>query len=111
MTRLPELPAPGRSVRFPLDERREAFAVRLPDGTLRAYLNVCAHRAQPVDLGDGRLFNAAGEMECAAHGARYDAATGICIGGPCEGHRLLPLEIQERDGSAFVSAGASAQLE
>jgi len=102
VTKLPELPALGGSVRFPLDARREAFAVRLPDGTLRAYHNVCAHRAQPVDLGDGRLYNAAGEMECAAHGARYDPATGACVGGPCEGLALSSLNIEERDGAAWV---------
>jgi nitrite reductase/ring-hydroxylating ferredoxin subunit len=102
MTKLPELPAAGRSVRFPLDERREAFAVRLADGTLRAYLNVCPHRAQPVDLGDGRLFNAAGELECAAHGARFDPSTGTCLGGPCEGQHLVPLEIDEMTGEAWV---------
>jgi nitrite reductase/ring-hydroxylating ferredoxin subunit len=103
MTKLPELPAPGGSVRFPTDDRREAFALRAPDGVLRAYLNVCPHRAQPVDLGDGRLYNAAGEIECAAHGARFDPATGACLGGPCDGQALQPLPIEEHDGSAWLS--------
>ena len=70
-----ELPR-GASIRFPLDPPRphadEAFAYRAGDGTLRAWVNVCPHRAQPIDLGDGRLFNAAGEIECQADGARFD---------------------------------------
>ena len=102
MIRLPELPAVGGSVRFPLDERREAFALRTADGVLRVYLNVCPHRAQPVDLGDGRLYNRAGEIECAAHGARFDPATGACLGGPCDGTGLLSLQIEERDGTAWL---------
>jgi nitrite reductase/ring-hydroxylating ferredoxin subunit len=90
------------SVRFPIDDQREAFALRAPDGTLCAYLNVCPHRAQPVDLGDGRLYNAAGEIECAAHGARFDPLTGACIGGPCEGDKLVPLQIVEADGAWLI---------
>ncbi len=98
----------GESVRFPL--RRaifppgplEGFAVRDASGTVRAYLNVCPHRLQPVDLGDGRLWLPTGELECQAHGARFDPATGACTGGPCEGRALTPLRIEEREGAAFL---------
>jgi nitrite reductase/ring-hydroxylating ferredoxin subunit len=99
----------GGSVRFPLEPvqsgfgpmPQEGFAVRTPAGEVRAYLNVCPHRGQPVDVGDGRLFVASGEIECGAHGARFDPATGACMGGPCEGRGLLPLEIELRDGAAW----------
>ena len=92
-----ELP-PGTSIRFPLDGRRypeEGFVHRAPDGTVRAWVNVCPHRAQPVDLGDGRLFNALGEVECQAHGARFDPGTGVSVGGPCDGLQLVPLPVLE----------------
>ena len=107
-----ELPAlqPGGSVRFPLDAVRgrfgpvqqEGFALLAADGSVRAYLNVCPHRAQPVDVGDGRLFLPSGEIECPAHGARFDPDTGACTGGPCDGRALTPLSIEERDGSAWL---------
>lgn len=87
------------SVRFPLDERTEGFAVRGRDGQWRAYVNVCPHRLQPVDVGDGRLFNARGELECGAHGARFDPDTGACLGGPCEGEGLTKVPL-----SAIASA-------
>jgi nitrite reductase/ring-hydroxylating ferredoxin subunit len=105
-----ELP-PGGSIRFPLDPQRryadEGFAHRAPDGTVRAWVNVCPHRAQPIDLGDGRLFNAAGEIECQAHGARFDPATGNCRGGPCTGNELRPLAIEEVEGEIRAATEAA----
>ena len=95
---------PRSSVRFPLDPRREGFAVLAADGSVHAYLNVCSHRAEPVDVGDGRLWQPSGEIECQAHGARFDAATGACTGGPCAGRGLTPLDIEVRDGAVFLKA-------
>jgi nitrite reductase/ring-hydroxylating ferredoxin subunit len=92
---------PGGSVRFPLP-RFEGFAIRDASGAVRAYLNICPHRAQPVDVGDGRLWLPSGEIECQAHGARFDPATGACAGGPCDGRALTPLPIDERDGSVWL---------
>jgi nitrite reductase/ring-hydroxylating ferredoxin subunit len=100
---------PGASIRFPLEPPRayaeEGFAHRAPDGTVRAWVNVCPHRAQPVDLGDGKLFNAAGEIECQAHGARFDPSTGACAGGPCFRNGLRPLAVVESQGEVRVANG------
>jgi nitrite reductase/ring-hydroxylating ferredoxin subunit len=102
--------APGGSIRFPLGTaqgmpgpaQQEGFALRAQDGSVHAYLNVCSHRAQPVDLGDGRLFLPSGEIECSAHGARFDPATGACVGGPCDGRGLTELQIEEREGAIWL---------
>jgi nitrite reductase/ring-hydroxylating ferredoxin subunit len=80
----------------------EGFAYRAPDGAVRAWLNLCPHRLQPLDLGDGRLFNRAGELECAAHGARFDAATGACIAGPCAGIALCEIAVRDVDGAVWL---------
>jgi len=93
------------SLRFPLDAQREGFAVRAPDGSVRAYLNVCPHRLQPVDVGDGRLWTSAGRLECQAHGAQFDPASGACTGGPCYGQPLTRLAIEERDGAVWLVEG------
>ena len=101
---------PGGSIRFPLPPVRgrfgplsvEGFAHRAPDGTVRAWVNLCPHRAQPVDIGDGRLFNSLGEIECHAHGARFDPSSGSCTGGPCPGTSLQPLQVHEQDGSMWL---------
>jgi nitrite reductase/ring-hydroxylating ferredoxin subunit len=93
---------PRESVRFAIGPGQEGFAVRDATGAVRAYLNVCPHRAQPVDVGDGRLWLPSGEIECQAHGARFNPATGACSGGPCDGRPLTPLAIEERDGAAWL---------
>jgi naringenin degradation protein FdeD len=93
---------PGQSVRFPVGLGLEGFAIRDAAGMVRAYLNVCPHRAQPVDVGDGRLWLPSGEIECQAHGARFDPSSGACTGGPCNGQPLTRLGIQERDGAAWL---------
>lgn len=106
---LAQLP-PGGSVRFELAAvqgrfgllEREGFALRTREGGVRAYLNVCPHRAQPVDLGDGRLLLPSGEIECSAHGARFDPRSGACTGGPCDGRALTPLPIEEREGAIWL---------
>ena len=103
---------PGSSVRFelgPVQSRfgpvpQEGFALLTRGGEVRAYLNVCPHRAQPVDLGDGRLFLPSGEIECSAHGARFDPASGSCAGGPCGHSALTPLSVEERDGAVWLRA-------
>jgi nitrite reductase/ring-hydroxylating ferredoxin subunit len=97
----------GESLRFPLPLLRgqlvEGFALRTAAGEVRAYLNVCPHRASAVDLGDGRLFLPSGEIECSAHGARFDPTTGACTGGPCDGHGLVLIQVEERDGELWLA--------
>ena len=92
----------GKSLRFVLDDGTEGFALRDRSGTMRGYLNVCAHRGQPVDLGDGKIFTRDGAIECQAHGALFDPATGICVGGPCPGQSLKPLPLIERDRRVWL---------
>ena len=99
---LADLPPRG-SVRFPLKPGFEGFAVLDANGAVRAYVNVCPHRAQPVDVGDGRLWLDSGEIECQAHGARFDPATGACTGGPCNGRPLTPLAVENRDGAIWLA--------
>jgi nitrite reductase/ring-hydroxylating ferredoxin subunit len=102
----------GGSVRFGLGAapgrfgpvQREGFAVRLADGAVRAYLNLCPHRGEPVDRGDGRLFTGGGAIECQAHGALFDPATGACRNGPCFGRDLTPLEVTEHDSVVWLAA-------
>ena len=91
-------PAAGRFGILP----REGFLILAPDGAPRAYLNLCPHRAQPVDAGDGRLFLADGALECQAHGAVFDPATGACLRGPCAGDALTPLQFAVADGAIFI---------
>jgi nitrite reductase/ring-hydroxylating ferredoxin subunit len=94
----------GRGVRFEVEyfgERAPAFAVRA-HGSVHAYLNRCAHVAMELDWQAGQFFDLEGrDLLCSTHGAVYDAASGRCRGGPCNGAPLVKLRVTERDGKVF----------
>jgi nitrite reductase/ring-hydroxylating ferredoxin subunit len=87
-------------------EERPCFALRIATeggspARFGAYVNVCAHRNQPVVV-DRLPFDPDGLVECRAHGARYEAATGECVEGPCVGAKLVPVTIECIDGQLYA---------
>lgn len=92
--------ARGEAVHFEAfvrGELRRCVAVRAPDGTASAFLNVCAHRNQPVVV-DEHPLSESGLLECRAHGALYDPTTGACVDGPCTGAQLVVVPLIVEDG-------------
>jgi len=79
----------------------EGFAHRAPTAAC-APGEPLPHRAQPVDVGDGRLFNSLGEIECHAHGARFDTRPAPAW-RPLPGASLQPLRIEERDAAVWMA--------
>ena len=96
----------GRGVRFEVEyfeQPAPAFAVRYR-GQVHAYLNRCAHVAMELDWQEGMFFDADGrDLLCSTHGATYDAQSGRCLGGPCNGTALVKLRIKERDGKVYFT--------
>ena len=94
----------GRGIRFEVEyfgAPAPAFAVR-QGGTVHGYLNRCAHVAMELDWQEGVFFDLEGrDLICSTHGAVYQAASGRCLGGPCNGTPLVKLRLQERDGSVY----------
>ena len=94
----------GRGVRFEVEyfgERAPAFAVRYR-GSVYGYLNRCAHVAMELDWQEGVFFDSEGrDLLCSTHGATYEAASGRCIGGPCNGTPLVKVRVEERDGNVY----------
>jgi len=94
----------GRGVRFEVEyfgQPAPAFAVRKA-GRVHGYLNRCAHVAMELDWQEGVFFDAGGrDLLCSTHGAVYDAASGGCLGGPCNGSPLVKLRIEERNGMVY----------
>ena len=79
-----------------------AFAIRF-DYQYFAYLNKCGHIAVQLDYMPGEFFSDDGQtLICATHGAEYAPDSGACLGGPCYGVGLEPLQINERDGLLFL---------
>ena len=98
--------AEGAAVEFEAEvqgERRECVLLRV-GGELRAFVNTCAHRRQPVVV-DAQPVRPDGTIECEAHGAIYDARTGECVDGPCSGAFLLPVPIHVHDGVVVADDG------
>jgi 3-phenylpropionate/trans-cinnamate dioxygenase ferredoxin component len=75
--RLDALP-PGTVLGVVLPDGRRVCLVNV-DGTVRALRDECTHQAFPMSAGELR---ADGTIECAWHGARFDAATGAVRSGP-----------------------------
>lgn len=85
-----------RAARY-LDGDAVVFFVRY-DGRAYGYLNRCAHVPMELDWVEGQFFESSGlYLMCATHGAIYAPDTGLCVGGPCRGARLRPVEVDERD--------------
>ncbi|WP_206952929.1 Rieske (2Fe-2S) protein [Trinickia acidisoli] len=85
-----------RAARY-LDGDAVVFFVRY-DGRVYGYLNRCAHVPMELDWAEGQFFESSGlYLMCATHGAIYAPESGRCVGGPCRGARLRPVEVEERD--------------
>ena len=94
----------GIGVRFEVEyfgESAPAFVVRYR-GRVHAYLNRCAHVEMELDWQEGVFFDSDGrDLLCSTHGATYEAPTGRCIGGPCNGTPLVKVLVEERDGNVY----------
>ncbi|TAM52923.1 MAG: Rieske (2Fe-2S) protein [Paraburkholderia sp.] len=89
-------PGVRRAARY-LDGDAVVFFVRY-DGQVHGYLNRCAHVPMELDWVEGQFFDSSGlYLMCATHGAIYAPESGRCVGGPCRGARLRPVQVQERD--------------
>ncbi|PSP71763.1 (2Fe-2S)-binding protein [Halobacteriales archaeon QH_6_68_27] len=85
-------------------DEREAILLRLADDAgdptddVVGWLNVCQHMTHiPLDKGSGAPVRD-GEVVCANHGAMFDAASGECTYGPCEGAFLAEVGVTVDEG-------------
>jgi nitrite reductase/ring-hydroxylating ferredoxin subunit len=101
-----ELVDAGRGVRFEVEyfgDKAPAFLIRT-NGVVCGYLNRCAHVAMELDWQEGMFFDLGGrDLLCSTHGASYDAASGRCLGGPCNGSPLVKLRVEEREGKVYFT--------
>jgi nitrite reductase/ring-hydroxylating ferredoxin subunit len=88
----------------PTGTGRDTLFVVRRDG-VHAYRNVCPHWANTsMAWRKDAFLNRDGiRIICAAHGAQFDIATGVCTLGPCIGESLTRLRlIESEDGSLNV---------
>lgn len=96
----------GKGVRFDV---RNAAGDLIPafvvcfDGQYFAYLNQCGHIAIQLDYMPGEFFSDDGRtLICATHGAEYAPDSGACLGGPCYGVGLTPIEIVQENQHLYL---------
>ena len=70
-----------------------------------AYVNRCPHFSLPLDFEPGEFATYDSQIVmCAHHSAMFRFDDGVCIEGPCAGHRLDRIEVQVR-GAMVCLAG------
>ncbi|MDX1499874.1 MAG: Rieske (2Fe-2S) protein [Woeseiaceae bacterium] len=83
------------------------FVVRKGDEVF-AYQNFCMHVGHPLNwMPDAFLTKDRRAILCASHGAVYEIETGLCVGGPCVGKTLRPVEAEVEDGMVYVTGPVS----
>ena len=103
-----ELPDPGDYRAYEIGGV-PIVVVRGPDGEMRAFENICRHRAAPVARGSGQGARA---LRCPFHGWSYDVRSGALLAQPgaCEGFAsedgarlgLRRLALREQSGLVLV---------
>jgi nitrite reductase/ring-hydroxylating ferredoxin subunit len=59
------------------------------DGQLHGWANACPHLGVPMAWRRHAHLNAAAtHVQCHAHGALFEKASGLCVQGPCRGQSL-----------------------
>ena len=82
---------------------KEAILVPLADGEIVGWLNYCQHYTDvTLDKGSGASMRN-GELICVNHGAYFEADTGFCNYGPCEGAFLTEIEVTIEDGAVYLT--------
>jgi nitrite reductase/ring-hydroxylating ferredoxin subunit len=68
--------------------------------TLHAWRNSCPHiPGTPLPWRkDAYLNQSRDRIVCAAHGAQFEIATGVCVLGPCFGASLEPIPVSLTHG-------------
>lgn len=80
-----------------LDGAMESLIVVRRGQAAHAYLNVCPHAGRRLDWAPGRFLLKDGILVCAVHGASFQAADGLCVGGPCRGDSLREVAVTVND--------------
>ena len=83
--------------------RFHGFVVRRGN-SIHGYVDRCAHMALPLAQQLDRYLTADGTLiHCSWHGALYRIEDGQCVGGPCNGARLMPWAVEVVDGNIVTA--------
>ncbi len=79
------------------------FLVRQGDA-VTGYVDSCPHNGWPLAIMDDRYLTRGGDrIICAAHGAIFRPADGLCVAGPCADDHLRPWAVAVVDGEVLTA--------
>ena len=84
------------------DPEAEAILIRLADG-VAAFRNYCQHWTDVRLDRDEGAFVRNGEIFCQKHGATFEADSGYCNFGPCEGSTLESVSVAIEDDAVYLT--------
>jgi len=85
------------------DHEASTVIVFCHNGEYLAYRNLCVHMPRRLDCEKATIFDKTGKnLRCSMHGIVYDPITGASISTICNGEKLTPVRIQEKDDSIWV---------
>ena len=97
LIRRSDLPAEGLvAIDAELDGEIASILVDCGRIPLQAWLNCCPHQGRRLDYVPGKFLIHKGQLVCAAHGATFELADGLCVGGPCRGEHLTSVQVEQR---------------
>lgn len=84
------------------EETAEAILIRTAD-EITAWMNYCRHFTHVrLDTGSGGELRE-DEIVCTSHGAMFDATSGECTYGPCEGAVLESIAVRIEEDSVYLA--------
>jgi nitrite reductase/ring-hydroxylating ferredoxin subunit len=75
----------------------DVVVVKSKDETMRAFENFCPHAGGKMGI------SADGTLSCKSHGAKFKHEDGLCVSGPCQGERLVPLTLSQCEETGALS--------
>ena len=101
LCRLDELPDGGSRGFDPARTGQDTVLLVRQGARVYGWRDACPHHGgTPMAWRKDAYLNAARDrIVCAAHGALFDIATGICTLGPCLGQRLQPVAVHVTTGN------------
>lgn len=84
------------------DEEQESILVR-SNGEITGWLNYCQHLTHiRLDKGSGAEMRD-DEIVCTNHGAMFEAESGQCTFGPCDGAYLEAIDVTTNSGAVYLT--------
>jgi nitrite reductase/ring-hydroxylating ferredoxin subunit len=110
---LSDLPDGGSRGFDPQQRGQDSLLVVRRGRQLWAYADACPHHGTPMAWRKDAYLNAAGDrIVCAAHGAQFDIASGLCTLGPCLGQSLTRMRLSlQHDGEVHLVQATSQETE